>query len=51
VTFAVIGFIAGTIGMAIVVVLAFRSLAEYNEARSRGQEPPGPGCEVPGAET
>ncbi len=46
-TFAVTGFIAGTIGMAIVVVLAFRSLAEHNEARSRGQEPPSPGCEVP----
>lgn len=43
---AVAGFLAGTIGMAVVVVLVYRSLAEYREARSRGEEPPGPGCEV-----
>ena len=47
-TFAIIGFVGGTIGMAIVVVLAFRSLAEYDAARSRGAEPPGAGCETPG---
>ena len=46
-TFAVLGFAGGTIGMAVVTVLAFRSLAEYNDARSGGREPPGPGCEVP----
>lgn len=35
------------IGMMVVLVLVFRSLAEYREAAERGQEPPGPGCEVP----
>lgn len=39
-------FIATTIGMAIVLVLVFRSLAEHRAARERGSEPPGPGCEV-----
>ena len=43
---SIVTFLAATIGMAVVVVLVFRSLAEYDEARSRGQEPPGPGCEV-----
>jgi hypothetical protein len=46
-TFAVIGFLGGTIGMAVVVVLAFRSLAEYQAAQEKGTEPPGVGCEVP----
>ncbi|MDH4116408.1 MAG: hypothetical protein OEX04_11765 [Acidimicrobiia bacterium] len=40
-------FVATTVGMAIVLVLVFRSLAEYREARERGAQPPGPGCEVP----
>ena len=46
-SFAVLGFIAGTIGMAVVVVLAFRSLAEYRDAQERNVDPPGVGCEVP----
>ena len=46
-TFAILGFLGGTIGMAVVLVLAFRSLAEFREAQERGTEPPGVGCEVP----
>lgn len=45
--FAVIGFVGGTIGMAVVVVLAFRSLAEHQAAQEAGTDPPGVGCEVP----
>ena len=43
----VVLFIATTVGIAIVLVLVYRSLAEHNAARDRGLEPPGPGCEVP----
>lgn len=43
---SVIAFIAGTIGMSIVTVLVSRSLAEHRAATARGEEPPGPGCEV-----
>lgn len=43
---AVIGFLVGTVGMAVVVVLIYRSLAEWREATEQGREPPGPGCEV-----
>ncbi len=39
-------FLAVTMGMAMVLVLVFRSLAEWREAQERNQEPPGPGCEV-----
>jgi hypothetical protein len=46
-TFAILGLVGGTIGMAVVVVLAFRSLAEFHDSRSRGVDPPGPGCEAP----
>jgi len=46
VTLGAVGAIAGTIGMAIVLVLVFRSIAEYREATARGAEPPGPGCET-----
>lgn len=45
-TVAVAAFLLVTIGMAVVLVLVYRSLAEHREAVSRGQEPPGPGCEV-----
>jgi hypothetical protein len=40
-------FVATTIGIAVVLVLVYRSLAEHQEARSRNEAPPGPGCEVP----
>lgn len=40
------GFVVGTVGMAVVAVLIVRSLAEHREALSRGETPPGPGCEV-----
>ncbi len=43
---AVGAFLVVTVGMAVVVVLVLRSLAEYREATARGEEPPGPGCEV-----
>ncbi|MDH3307051.1 MAG: hypothetical protein OEO77_05990 [Acidimicrobiia bacterium] len=34
-------------GMSVVVVLALRSISEWRDATSRGEDPPGPGCEVP----
>jgi len=43
---AATGFVVGTVGMAVVVVLVYRSLAEHRDARARGEQPPGPGCEV-----
>ena len=43
---AVAAFLVGTGGMAVVVVLVIRSLAEYRDATERGESPPGPGCEV-----
>ncbi len=43
---AAVGFLVGTFGMAVVSVLVYRSLAEYREATARGEDPPGPGCEV-----
>ena len=47
---ALVAFLSGVIaaiGMMVVLVLVYRSIAEYREAQSRGMEPPGPGCEVP----
>ena len=34
-------------GVLVVTVLVIRSLAEWQAASQRGEEPPGPGCEVP----
>lgn len=42
----VLAFLVGTVGVAVVVVLVVRSIAEYRDASSRGEPPPGPGCEV-----
>lgn len=42
----VVGGILGTLGMAVVLVLVYRSLAEHKAATDRGEEPPGPGCET-----
>ncbi|MGF1617461.1 MAG: hypothetical protein ACFCU2_06580 [Acidimicrobiia bacterium] len=39
-------FIVVTAGMALVLVLIYRSLGEWQEARARNEDPPGPGCEV-----
>lgn len=44
--FAALGFLIGAAGMAVVVVLVYRSLAEHREAIKQGREPGGPGCEV-----
>lgn len=44
------GFLAGlatAAGVLVVVVLAIRSLAEWQEASRTGDQPAGPGCEVP----
>ena len=41
-----LGAILGTIGMAVVLVLVYRSIAEYRAASARGEDPPGPGCET-----
>lgn len=38
------------VGVLIVAVLAIRSLAEWQEATHKGEEPPGPGCEAPQGE-
>jgi hypothetical protein len=43
---ALLAFLAVTIGMAMVLVLVFKSLAEWREAQSRNEDPPGPGCEI-----
>lgn len=43
---AAAAFVLATVGMAVVLVLVYRSLAEYQEARSRGEDPPSPGCET-----
>ena len=45
-TLAASVFVVTTIGMAIVLVLVYRSIAEYRDARDKGEDPPGPGCEV-----
>ncbi len=46
VTALIVGIgIAGGVG--VVAVLGIRSMDEYRVAQDRGQEPPGPGCEVP----
>lgn len=37
-------------GVLVVAVLALRSLNEWQQALRRGEEPPGPGCEVPQAD-
>jgi hypothetical protein len=34
-------------GVGVVAVLGIRSIAEADAHRAVGQEPPGPGCEVP----
>ena len=43
---AVVAFLGVTIGTGLVLVLVYRSIAEWREAEARGQEPPGPGCEA-----
>lgn len=43
---ALASFILVGLGVAVVLVLVYRSVAEYREATEKGEEPPGPGCEV-----
>jgi hypothetical protein len=43
---AAAAFVLATVGMAVVLVLVYRSIAEYREATSKGENPPGPGCET-----
>ena len=43
---AAVVFVVATIGMAVVLVLVYRSIAEYRDAQAKGTEPPGPGCET-----
>ena len=38
--------LATGIGVLVVAVLVIRSLSEWQEANRRGEEPPGPDCEV-----
>jgi hypothetical protein len=47
---AIVGGVAAlatAAGILVVAVLALRSLNEWQQATQRGEEPPGPGCEVP----
>lgn len=46
VSLAGVVFVLAAVGMAVVLVLVYRSIAEYREAAAKGQEPPGPGCET-----
>lgn len=46
VAWALIAFAVATVGTAIMLVLVYRSLAEWRDAREQGEEPPGPGCEI-----
>ncbi|MEX1038508.1 MAG: hypothetical protein WDZ96_06615 [Acidimicrobiia bacterium] len=39
-------FLVVTAGMMLVLVLIYRSLGEWQEARTRNENPPGPGCEI-----
>ena len=43
-----VGGVLGTVGMAVVLVLVYRSIAEHRAASARGEDPPGPGCETGG---
>lgn len=43
---AIVAFLVVTVSMAMVLILVFRSIAEWRDAQSRNEEPPGPGCEV-----
>jgi uncharacterized membrane protein len=38
--------VATAAGVLVVAVLALRSLNEWQQAARRGEDPPGPGCEV-----
>lgn len=46
VSLGIVVFVLATIGMAVVLVLVYRSIAEYRDATARGVPPPGPGCET-----
>jgi hypothetical protein len=39
-------FLGVAIGTGFLLVLVFRSLAEWKEAEKRNEKPPGPGCET-----
>ena len=43
---AIGAFLFVTAGMALVLVLVYRSLGEWRDAEARHEKPPGPGCEV-----
>jgi hypothetical protein len=43
---AVVGGLVGLFGVAVMLVLAFRSIAEWREAQAKGRPPPEPGCEA-----
>lgn len=44
---ATFSFLLVTIGTGLLLVLVYRSIAEWREAESKNQQPPGPGCETP----
>lgn len=51
VSLSVAVFVLATVGMAVVLVLVYRSIAEYRAARAAGEDPPGPGCETDAGES
>lgn len=44
---AVLSFLIVTIGTGLLLVLVYRSIAEWREAEAKNKQPPGPGCETP----
>ncbi len=44
---AVVSLVGVTIGTGLLLVLVYRSIAEWRDAEARNEPPPGPGCETP----
>lgn len=44
---AVLSFFVVTVGTGLLLVLVYRSIAEWREAEAKNEQPPGPGCETP----
>lgn len=44
---AVLAFLVVTAGTGLLLVLVYRSIAEWREAEAKNQPPPEPGCETP----
>jgi hypothetical protein len=42
-----VSFTAVTLGTGLLLILVYRSIAEWREAEEKKATPPGPGCETP----